>query len=145
MMKKKMILFLSKFARFLLLMTILFLALFGFTRIRGALLSWNYLLQLGIRSTPQYLVISGAVWGTFGSIVFLLLLLKYKFSKYGVWFFLAFLTIGYWAERLLFYIPELRYSQWQFPFLLNVLFISLIVSLTALQPPESINHEKPTV
>jgi len=132
-MKKGLLNFLKKTARILLLVLIFFFAFLGFARVRGALLSWNYLFASGVRSHPLYLVISGALWGIIGSAVFILLVIKHPLARLAILICLASLSLGYWLERFIFYVSEMKFSHWQIPLFINAALAIFVVGLTAIQ------------
>lgn len=111
--------------RYLILATaFLYLALMGWLRLQQALLDWNLLLEFGALPGPQYLAISGAVWGVLGLAGAVFTYVPRRWARRTALGIGLLFSASYWADFLLFTRAAEMMTNW--PFALGVTLLGLL-------------------
>jgi hypothetical protein len=104
-------------------------ALVGWLRLQGALSYWYYLLELGLRPHPLYLLISGGLIGLGYSLAFLLHLLRHRGAPILVRIFGIGLIVWVWVDRIWIGIRETFFNLLPITLLITTCTISLDILL----------------
>jgi len=116
----------------LLIAEMLILSLYGWLRLEQAIVGWDWLIQVGIRPGPGYLVISGLLWGLAGAGAGVALLVRWRWSPLIACLGALFCALLYWFERLVFTRSNDNLSNIPFAVVLTLLGLGLVFGVLAL-------------
>lgn len=123
----------QKGAHTLLSIILLIFAGFCFLRLYGSLTLWEYLQEIGLRSPPLYLAITGGLWFVTGVIGVFFHLSKHKWSIAYMRILSLVFSVWFWLDLWIFQPQDRQIHNWKFQLLLNILILVLIFGLSALQ------------
>jgi hypothetical protein len=75
-------------------------ALFGWARMIYTIQNWRWLVFSGVRPGPQYLVITGALWGLVGTAALVWMILHRPWHRLAGLAAALFFAATYWIDRL---------------------------------------------
>ncbi|HEY59580.1 MAG TPA: hypothetical protein G4N92_02670 [Anaerolineae bacterium] len=106
---------------------------FGLLRLYGSLTLWEYLQEIGLRSSPLYLAITGGLWVITGVIGIFFHLSKRKWSIAYMRILSLVFSIWFWLDLWIFQPQDRRVHNWEFQLIFNILVLVLVFGLSALQ------------
>jgi hypothetical protein len=115
-----------RWARVIHLAGLLYLSLMGWSRMILALADRSLLMEVGVFPGPDYLAVSGAVWGLLGLAAVVLLYVPRRWARMAVFAAGLLFALSYWLDRLILVRTPQAQANW--PFALSFTLVLLVFS-----------------